>query len=74
MCNKIRQAMDEKSILKNDVELDETYVGGKHRGKRGRGAEGKSVVFGAVERKGNVNAYVVPNAKAKTLVPLLLKR
>jgi transposase-like protein len=59
------------SILKNEVELDETYVGGKQSGKRGRGAEGKSVVFGAVERKGNVNGYVVPNAKAKTLLPII---
>lgn len=73
MCRQIRAAMNEKPVLKDKVELDETYVGGKRRGTRGRGAEGKSVVFGAVERKGSVNGYVVPDAKAKTLMPIILK-
>lgn len=33
------------------IEADETYVGGVRRGKRGRGAAGKTPVFGVVERK-----------------------
>ena len=38
-----------RSKLKGTVEIDETYIGGKASGKRGRGAASKSVVIGAVE-------------------------
>ena len=54
------------------VEADETYVGGVRRGgKRGRGAAGKTPVFGMVERKGKVKTKTVPNCKQITLMPLL---
>jgi transposase-like protein len=51
------------------VEVDETYIGGKAHGKRGRGSENKTVVMGMVERNGRVRAIVVPDVKAKTLLP-----
>jgi len=51
------------------VEVDETYIGGKHQGKRGRGSENKTVVMGMVERNGRARAIVVPDVKAKTLLP-----
>ena len=55
-----------------DVEVDETYVGGGVRkGKRARGAAGKTAVIGAVERKGKVKAEVVPNTQANTLIPFI---
>lgn len=57
--------------LKGTIETDETYVGGKHKGKRGLGAEGKTVVFGMIERKGNAMGKVVPNVKMATLQPLI---
>jgi transposase-like protein len=57
--------------LTGSVEIDETYVGGKSKGKRGRGAEGKSVVAIAVEvvgrGTGRVRLDVVPDARKKTL-------
>ena len=53
------------------IEADETYVGGVRRGKRGRGAEGKTAVFGVVERKGHVKTQVVPNVRQVTLMPLI---
>ena len=40
--------------LKGEIELDEAYFGGRRKGKRGRGAAGKSVVFGLLEREGRV--------------------
>lgn len=55
--------------LNGTVEADETYIGGKRPGKRGRGAAGKTVVFGMMEREGNVMTHVVPNVKRKTLHP-----
>ena len=40
------------SALFGEVEADETYIGGKRPGKRGRGAAGKSVVVGIKQRQG----------------------
>ena len=49
------------------VEVDETYVGGERPGKRGRGAAGKTIVLGIIERGGNIIAKVVPDGSAKSL-------
>lgn len=68
----IRELMKQKTgLFGGIVESDETYVGGKHRGKRGRGADGKTPVFGLLERPGRVRAMVVPNTRAKTLLPIM---
>jgi transposase len=50
--------------------MDETYLGGKRHGKRGRGAEGKTIVAGMVERKGRAVAKKVEDVKAETLTNL----
>lgn len=57
------------------VEADETYVGGRKvgSGKAGRGALGKTVVFGMVERGGKLMTRVIPNAKKATIRPIMLK-
>ena len=56
-----------------NVEVDETYVGGVRKGKRGRGAAGKTAVVGAAERKGRVKARVVPNTQSETILPFVDK-
>jgi transposase len=38
--------------LSGEIEMDESYFGGRRKGKRGRGAAGKSIVFGLLERHG----------------------
>ena len=53
------------------VEADETYIGGAKSGKRGRGASGKTIVAGVVERQAMVSASVVPDVKANTLIPMI---
>jgi transposase len=53
--------------LKGHVELDEAYVGGHRPGKRGRGAAGKTIVFGMKERDGRMVAESVPNVRKNTL-------
>lgn len=60
---------DEK--LFGEVEIDETYVGGHKPGKRGRGADGKTVVLGMLQRDGDVMLQVVPNVKRNTLLPII---
>ena len=72
MFHQIRKILaEDEGVLEGDVvEVDETYIGGKRPGKRGRGAEGKTIVMGMVERGGKVKAKakVVPDVKARTLV------
>ena len=51
-----------------DVELDESYFGARRvRCKRGRGAYGKTIVFGLLKRGGKVYTEIVPDCKSKTL-------
>jgi len=74
MFRQIRSLLGEDiKALDGEVEVDETYIGGKKPGKRGRGAEGKSKVVGAVQRSGKVVAQVVPDVKRHTLVPFMAK-
>jgi transposase len=54
--------------LGGELELDETYFGGKRKGKRGRGALNKAIVFGVLERNGKVYSTVVPDVTAATLM------
>jgi len=74
VANRVRYLFDETGVnlLKNTVELDETYVGGKGgHNKRGRGAENKTPVFGMLERKERVIAKVTVNTKRKTVMPII---
>jgi len=74
MAKQIRKLMsDNDEPFDGEVEADETYVGGKRRGKRGRGAEGKTPVFGVVKRQGGVKTSIVKDVKQKTLMPLIEK-
>ncbi len=55
-----------------EIEIDESYFGAKRvRGKRGRGAGGKTPVFGMLKRDGKVYTQVVKNCKASELLPIL---
>ena len=54
------------------VEIDETLVGGRKKGKHNRGATAKTVLVGALERDGNIITAVVPNQRRATLQPFVL--
>ena len=60
----------------NPVEMDETYVGGKRRGKYVEDGKwhDKQPVFGMVERQGRVVALVTPSVKSATLLPHVQQR
>lgn len=72
--HKLRTAMVRpgRDRLDGTVEVDETYIGGKRPGKRGRGASGKSLVVVAVEDKGEefgrIRLARVPDASAFSLI------
>ena len=77
MAHLIREYMgkvDGEPPLTGHVEVDETYVGGKRSGKRGRGAAGKTVVFGMLERDGEIYTKVVPDASRKSLIPEITRQ
>jgi transposase-like protein len=55
-----------------EIECDESYFGPRRvRGKRGRGAGSKTIVFGLFKRKGKVYTHIVSDAKSSTLLPLI---
>ena len=75
MFNQIRSLLQEDyEPASGEFELDETYIGGRRPGKRGRGAEGKSTVFGMAQRKGDVSAIVTPDLKSATVYPIIKER
>lgn len=67
-------AADAELLLSGEVEMDESYFGGKRKGKRGRGAGAKIPVFGILEREGQVFVEVVPNVQARTVLGLTVKK
>jgi len=70
MAGLIREHMgktDGDRPLSGHVEADEAYIGGVRPGPRGRAAKGKTIVFGMLERHGDVMTKVVPNTTAETL-------
>ena len=76
MGQKIREYLglvDGDAFLSGHIEADETMIGGKRSGgKRGRGAPGKTVVFGMFERQGDVMTKIVENVQRATLEPHIL--
>jgi len=76
--HRVRLAVQSGSFEKlcGEVEVDETFIGGKarnmHKAKReekiqGRGAQGKEIVFGMVERGGDVRVMHVEKRQKKEL-------
>ncbi len=69
MAKHVRALMlQDGSPLSGVIETDETYIGGRERGKNVT-TQNKAVVFGMVERNGNVKAEHVPTAGARVLLP-----
>ncbi len=78
MLHRIRLAMQTESfLLSGEVEVDETYIGGKARNMHAAKRKAKGItagrpkhqtaVLGMIERGGRVRAEVVPNVKGPTL-------
>lgn len=71
--HKLRRAMVRpgRDRLSGTIELDETFIGGRKSGKRGRGAEGKTLVFIAAqmdgERIGRIRLRRIKDASGASL-------
>ena len=60
--------ISESNLLVGQTEVDESYFGARRvRGKRGRGARGKTIVFGLLKRGNEVYTEIVPDCKSATL-------
>jgi transposase-like protein len=81
MLHRLRKAAETKSFngpLRGFIEADETFVGGSERNKHAsqrtgdkQGGSGKAVVFGLLERGGDIRAFHIPGAKARFISPML---
>jgi len=75
--HKFRRIMviSDREKLSETIEVDETLVGGKKSGKRGRGAEGKTLVIVALEVKnhgtGRVRLSIIPDGTRKSINPFI---
>jgi hypothetical protein len=64
-----------RPVRKGEVEIDESYFGPRRvRGKRGRGASGKTIVFGVFKRRGKVYTEIVPDCSRKSLLAVIRGR
>ena len=73
---RIAQACERESPFESgEVEVDESYFGARRvRGKRGRGAGGKTPVFGLLKRHGRVYTEIVPDYSKATLQAIIRGR
>lgn len=74
LCHRLRRAMRDQGWLakfSGICEIDETYVGGRRRGKRGRGAAGKTPVVGVRDRSGKVRMQAVPDVTGRSIGKVL---
>ena len=72
---RLAEACEQSSPLQGAVEVDESYFGAQRvRGKRGRGAYGKTIVFGLLKRQGKVYTEIVPDCSKVTLQAIIRGR
>ena len=77
---KIRQVIayhleaESEHFMAGEIELDESYFGGVRKGKRGRGAAGKMIVFGILKRGGRVYTKVIDDTESSTLMPIIQRQ
>ena len=65
---------EEDIAFGGEIEVDESYFGGKRKGQRGRGAAGKVPVFGLLKRGGKVYTKIITDASSSTLYPIIERK
>jgi transposase len=64
----------DERVLSGEIEMDESYFGGRRKGRRGRGSLGKIPVFGILERRGKVRVEVVEDVSAESILRSAIKK
>jgi transposase len=62
------------TVFSGEIEVDESYFGGKRKGKRGRGAARKVPVFGLLKRGERVYTKIIADASSATLFPIIERK
>ncbi len=62
---------ESQEVFGGEIEVDESYFGGRRKGMRGRGAAGKVPVFGLLKRGGRVYTKIISDASSATLLPII---
>ena len=66
------KCVEESKTELGEFEVDESYFGARRvRGKRGRGAAGKTPVFGLLKRGGKVFTNIVKDCSQEQLMPII---
>ena len=65
---------ESEAIFGGEIEVDESYFGGKRKSKYGRGAAGKVLVFGSLNKGGKVYARIIPDASGATLMSIVRRK
>jgi transposase-like protein len=81
MCHRVRWAMTQSPMvdalrkLSGVVEADETYIGGREKGKRGTPGPNskKTPVLALVERGGDVRSFPIPRTTLKNIKPIMMQ-
>jgi transposase-like protein len=72
---RIAEFCESQSPFSGEVEVDESFFGARRiKGKRGRGAFGKTIVFGIFRRNGSVFTEIVPDCSKATLQAVIRGR
>jgi len=72
---RIAEFCEQSSPFHGKIKVDESYFGARRiRGKRGRGAYGKTPVFGILQRGGQIYTEIVPDCARKTLQAVIRGR
>ena len=72
---RIAVACEAESPFFGEVEVDESYFGARRvKGVRGRGAKGKTIVFGLFKRHSHVYTEIVPDCSRATLQGIIRGR
>jgi transposase-like protein len=72
---RVARYCEAESPVSGEVEVDESYFGARRvRGLRGRGARGKTIVFGLFKRNGRVYTEIVPDCSKATLQGIIRGR
>jgi len=70
----VNLAQETDVFFGGEVEVNESYFGGKCKGQRGRGAAGEVPVFGILKRGGKLYNKIIPDASSVTLMPIIQEK
>ena len=69
---RLAEFCEQQSPFSGEIEVDESFFGARRvKGKRGRGAYGKTIVFGVFKRSGKVYTEIVPDCSKATLQAII---